>query len=119
LGTCQGLAARELERAIQSGPSRRGISHPTNARKLLQELATPAAGQRTEEPLTEREVEVLQLVARGCSNREIADTLIISEATVRTHVSNILAQATSRQPHPGGAIRAAQGVASLEDAPST
>jgi NarL family two-component system response regulator LiaR len=46
----------------------------------------------TEEPLTKREVEVLQLVAQGLPNREIAETLVISERTVRTHVSNILAK---------------------------
>jgi NarL family two-component system response regulator LiaR len=40
--------------------------------------------------LTEREVEVLALIAQGLANQEIADQLVISERTVRTHVSNIL-----------------------------
>ena len=44
----------------------------------------------TPDPLTQREAEVLKLVANGLSNQEIADSLSVSEATVRTHVSHIL-----------------------------
>ena len=61
---------------------------------LLQEISaasTPKASTGPEvDPLTEREVEVLKLVARGKSNQEIAGELVIGEGTVRTHVSNIL-----------------------------
>lgn len=64
--------------------------HPKIARKLIQELSRPAAQPPTADPLTPREVEVLQRIAQGLGNQEIADTLIIGEATVRTHVSNIL-----------------------------
>lgn len=65
--------------------------HPDIARKLMDQVA-----HRTEEPtpdeLTERELEVLRLIAGGLSNREIAKELVISEKTVKTHVSNILSK---------------------------
>lgn len=65
--------------------------HPTIARKLIRELNAPPPGLKpTPDPLTEREVEVLRLVAQGLSNDDIAEKLVVSERTVRTHVSNIL-----------------------------
>ena len=56
----------------------------------MQELQQPSAFPLPESPLTNREVEVLRLVAKGLSNREIAGALGIGEGTVRSHVSNIL-----------------------------
>jgi NarL family two-component system response regulator LiaR len=69
--------------------------HPSVARALLQEVAHPSgesSHNRLTEDLTEREAEVLRFVARGWCNQEIADSLTISEATVRAHVSHILAK---------------------------
>jgi DNA-binding NarL/FixJ family response regulator len=57
------------------------------ARQLARRMAAPQAGLTS---LTAREREILALVAQGQSNREIADTLVISERTARTHVSNVL-----------------------------
>jgi NarL family two-component system response regulator LiaR len=63
---------------------------PTVARKVLEEVFHPADKPLSPDPLTKREVDVLQVLAKGKSNRDIAEILSISETTVRTHVSNIL-----------------------------
>lgn len=83
-------AAQELLEAIRDVYRGEPTMHPTIARKLMRELQRPPDLPPTEEPLTEREVEVLKSVAQGLSNREIADRLVIGERTVRTHVTNIL-----------------------------
>lgn len=64
--------------------------HPSIAKKVLEEFHHSDKQQLSEEPLTQRELEVLRLIAQGRENKEIAEQLVISEATVRTHVSNIL-----------------------------
>jgi two-component system, NarL family, response regulator LiaR len=64
--------------------------HPSIARKVIQELNRPAQEPLTPSPLTEREMEILQLLAQGVENKQIAMRLVVREATVRTHVSNIL-----------------------------
>ncbi|HSJ54135.1 MAG TPA: response regulator transcription factor [Anaerolineae bacterium] len=81
---------QELLDAIREVYHGESSLHPTIARKLIRELREPPNLPPAEEPLTEREVEVLRLVAQGLSNEEIGGRLYISERTVRTHVSNIL-----------------------------
>jgi DNA-binding NarL/FixJ family response regulator len=63
---------------------------PEIASRMLRELINPQAA--TIEPLSEREREVLVLLAQGHSNREIAERLVLAEGTVKNHVSNILAK---------------------------
>ena len=84
----------------------------------MQELNRPPQPRQppTIDPLSGREIEVLRLLARGMSNQEIADTLVVGEATVRSHVSAILRklQLASRTQAALYALR--EGLASLDDA---
>lgn len=80
----------ELVEAIRHVYRGESSLDPAIARKVLHELTHPAKGPLTADPLTERELEVLKLVAKGLLNDEIADRLVITDATVRTHVSNIM-----------------------------
>jgi len=89
--------------------------HPAVAKMMLEELSQPAKQPLTPDPLTEREVDVVRLVAQGLSNRQIADQLVIGEATVRTHVGNIL-----NKLHLANRVQATlyalrEGLTSLED----
>lgn len=79
-----------LVQGIRDVHQGRSSLHPTIARKLIQELEQPPDLPPTTEPLTEREMVVLRLVARGLTNQDIAEELVISEGTVRFHVSNVL-----------------------------
>jgi two-component system, NarL family, response regulator LiaR len=80
--------ADELCRAIRAAAAGQVQLSPKAAERLVREVRAPASP----ETLTEREIEVLRLLAHGRSNKEIAHDLVISEKTVKTHVSNILAK---------------------------
>jgi NarL family two-component system response regulator LiaR len=81
----------EAIRAVQRGEAR---LHPNVARKLMEQVAHQASPKpdRAAESLTGREQEVVRLVAKGRSNQAIAQELVISEKTVKTHISNILSK---------------------------
>ncbi|MEZ4683861.1 MAG: response regulator transcription factor [Caldilineaceae bacterium] len=83
-------STKELLQAIHDVYHGESSLHPSIARKLIRELNRPLAAPAANDPLTEREIEVLINVTRGDSNQDIASALCISERTVRTHVSNIL-----------------------------
>ncbi len=81
---------QELGDAIRTVYRGEALLHPTVAAKLMQELARSGRRQASPDSLTDRELDVLRLIARGMSNKEIALELGIAEKTVKTHVSNIL-----------------------------
>jgi NarL family two-component system response regulator LiaR len=105
----------ELVAAIRQVHRGEPSLHPTIARKVLHELGRPAEAARGGEPLTRREVAVLRRVARGESNREIADGLTIGEATVRTHVSNILDKLHLASRTQAALYALREGLAALDD----
>ena len=83
----------DLVQAIRVVAAGAALLDPAVTRRVIEEFArNPATGPRTPEVnrLTDRELEVLHLVARGLSNAEIAATLVVSEATVKTHVARML-----------------------------
>ena len=81
---------QQLIQAIRDVYQGQPSLHPTIALKLIRELNQPSDLPLSEEPLSERELETLRLVAQGLTNQEIAERLAISERTVGKHVSNIL-----------------------------
>jgi NarL family two-component system response regulator LiaR len=79
--------AHELRSAIKAAAAGQVQLAPSAAARLMREVRTP---EKSREALTERETDVLRLLAQGHSNKEIAQNLSISEQTVKTHVSHIL-----------------------------
>lgn len=92
----------ELLDAIRTVHAGDSVVAPSTTRRLLEHFAAtlpdpaPAAPDGRLADLTERELEVLVLVGRGHSNQEIAAELYVAEATVKTHVSRLLAKTASR-----------------------
>lgn len=107
---------QKLLEAIRQVYDGRSAIHPDIARRLLQEIQKPPAEvSQPAEHLTEREIDVLILVARGLSNQEIADQLVISERTARTHLSNILAKLHLANRTQAALYALKEGFAKLED----
>jgi NarL family two-component system response regulator LiaR len=83
----------DLLEAIRRAADGEAWLHPTAAARLMRELADRGAADEADAArLTPRELEVLRLIAQGKPNRDIASELVVSEKTVKTHVSNILAK---------------------------
>jgi NarL family two-component system response regulator LiaR len=105
----------ELVRAIRQVHQGQLTLHPSIAQKLLKELSLTSEQPPSPDPLTEREVEVLKLIARGLSNQEIADSLVVSIATVYTHVSKILDKLHLASRTQAALYALREGLASLYD----
>jgi NarL family two-component system response regulator LiaR len=82
----------DLVRAIQQVHRGEPTLQASIARRVLQEMQRPSRDPPTPDPLTDREMEVLREVATGLTNAEVAERLWVTQATVRSHVSNILAK---------------------------
>jgi NarL family two-component system response regulator LiaR len=85
-------SSEELIQAIRDTYDNRPALGPNIARKLMTDIQSQEDLKSDTSALTEREVEILQHMALGQTNQEIADELFLSERTVRTHVTNILAK---------------------------
>lgn len=110
----------ELVSAIRDVYRGQSSLHPKIARMLLRELSAPPeyVPAQSPDPLTEREVDVLRLVARGLSNQEIAAELVISTTTVYTHVSNILSKLHLASRTQAALYALREGLASLDESKS-
>jgi DNA-binding NarL/FixJ family response regulator len=86
------VSAQKLVEAIHVAASGESFLQPSIAAKVVAEFARQSkpAPSPLAEPLTPRELDILRLMVEGLSNKEIADTLVISEGTVKNHISNIL-----------------------------
>lgn len=108
----------ELLQAIQNVFDGRMSLHPNIALKLIGDLnkSEDSEDPPPGESLTERENEVLTLVAKGLSNHDIADRLIISERTVGSHVSNILSKLHLANRTQAAIFALKKGLTNLNDA---
>ncbi|OWR30573.1 DNA-binding response regulator [Saccharibacillus sp. O23] len=84
--------ANEVADAIRAAVRGQSVLESQVAAKMMNRFRTPAAARALHEDLTDREMEVLRLLAQGKSNQEIADELIIGIKTVKFHVTNLLSK---------------------------
>jgi DNA-binding NarL/FixJ family response regulator len=96
------VSSEELARAVRAVAAGQALIQPSIASKVVAEFARlaprPAPAERDALPaaLTEREMDVLRALAAGLSNREIAERLVITEGTVKNHVSSLLGKLAVR-----------------------
>ena len=92
--------AQEIQRAIQIVHAGEALLDPAVQLRVIRALSGHVRGARREpalpDDLTPREAEVLRLIAQGLNNREIAERLFVTEATVKTHINNIFGKAGLR-----------------------
>ena len=88
--------AELLDQAVRAAASGDALIAPSVTARLLRTFATGRARRAPLEPLTDREEQVLAVVARGRTNREIADELFISLSTVKTHITSLMLKLPAR-----------------------
>lgn len=104
----------ELLEAIRQVSKGGSSLHPSIARLLVQELRQPSDLPPTGDPLTDREMEVLLLIAKGLSNRDIADMLKLSEGTVGGYATKILDKLHVANRTQAALYALREGIASLD-----
>ena len=102
----------EVVEAVRAAVRNETRLHPRIARRLMNEVS---GAQASPEALTSRELEVLREIARGRSNKEIAERLVLSEKTVKTHVSNILGKLQLEDRTQAAIYALRQGLVPLDD----
>jgi DNA-binding NarL/FixJ family response regulator len=95
------VSSEKLFEAIRAAARGEYFMLPSITAKVMAEFSrlsrlAPSQVDTLEEPLSPREMEILRLVATGASNREIADTLVIAEGTVKNHLTNILGKLSAK-----------------------
>jgi NarL family two-component system response regulator LiaR len=85
-------SSEELIQAIRDIYQNKPVLQPEVAKRLMLDIRNQDDQTSQKKALTEREIEILEQVALGKTNQEIADVLFVSERTVRTHITNILAK---------------------------
>jgi DNA-binding NarL/FixJ family response regulator len=88
--------AESIGRALEAAAAGQSIVDAEVQRRLIEGTTTSRPAQVPDSGLTPRELEVLRLIAEGLSNTEIARHLVVSEATVKTHINHLFAKANLR-----------------------
>ena len=83
------IDARELARAVHLAAEGSAVIHPSLTRQFIEEIRQLTRGEQSVSSLSAREVEVLQMIAYGSTNREVAEALHISPQTVKTYLERI------------------------------
>jgi len=85
----KGVRAHELIDAIRAVYAGESVLHPVVASRVIRRVVTPTPETKSVEPLSDREMEILKLAAKGISNKDIAEKVFLSPRTVQVHLGNI------------------------------